>query len=162
APTVVDFPAPGGPVTPMTLAGAKSPRASRTSLRRGLSTRLNNRPAARVDPLRAASMSSSMVIVVSLRSWNLDNGGRAHTTTRAHRGPPDATAAPTQFVYERDEHPCAGGGDRMAERASAAAGIDAVRVQVEQFDRGDAHRCERLVDLEQVDVGDRKPRSAKR
>src|SRR5689334_901528 len=100
APTVVDFPAPGGPVTPMILGGADSPRASRTSLRRALSTRLNSRPAARVDPLRAASMSSSMVIAVSLGSWNLDDGGRSHAAARAHRRHPAATAAPAQFVYE--------------------------------------------------------------
>ena len=32
-----------------------------------------------------------------------------------------------------------------------------VRVDVEQLDGGHAHRRERLVDLEQVDVGERKP-----
>src|SRR6185437_1674457 len=88
-----------------------------------------------------------------LRCRNLDDGGRSHSAACAHRRNTDSAAASAQFVDQGDEHPRARRGDGMAERATATAGIDLLRIEVEQLDGGDAHGRERLVDLEQVDVG---------
>ena len=105
------------------------PSASSTSPRRGLSTRLSNRPAARVDPLRAASMSSSMVIGAEVY------GAGTSMTVADPIPPPRLRSSCTSVTSIRAPV----SGNRMAERAAATAGIDALRIEVKQLDRGDAH-----------------------
>src|SRR6516162_5617791 len=85
-----------------------------------------------------------------LRGGDLDDGGGAHAAAGAHGGHADAAAAAAQLVHQGHDHPGAGGGHRVAERAAAAVHVDLLRVEFEQLDGGHAHRRERLVDLEQV------------
>src|SRR5579871_839934 len=77
----------------------------------------------------------------------------ALSAARADRGAAQPAAAAAQLVDERGEDSRAGGADRVAERDGAAVDVDALLVDAEHPDRRDHDRCERLVDLPQVDVG---------
>ena len=63
--------------------------------------------------------------------------------------------APLQFVDQRAEDHRAGGAERMAERDGAAVDVDLGRIEIERLQIAQHHRGERLVDLEQIDVGER-------
>src|SRR6266536_2599045 len=63
-----------------------------------------------------------------------------------------------QRVDERRQNAGAGGSDRMAQGDRPAADVDPRGVERELPDRGHRDRGEGLVDLEEVDVGDRESR----
>ena len=66
---------------------------------------------------------------------------------------PAATAA--QLVQQRERQAVAAHADRVAEGDRPAVDVDDLVGDAEVGHRGHADRGERLVDLEQVDVGDR-------
>ena len=89
--------------------------------------------------------------------------GQATSSTSAEPMPPPAHIETTPWVAPRRRSSlimvttmrAPVRGDRVAEAATAAVDVDDVGVDAERADRGDRHRAERLVDLEQVDVVDR-------
>src|SRR4051812_19631672 len=65
-----------------------------------------------------------------------------------------AAAAALQLVREVQGNAGTAGADRVAERDGTAVGVDLLGIDAEGRRRRDAHSGERLVELEQVDVGD--------
>ena len=82
-----------------------------------------------------------------------DDRRRAHAGGDAERDEGGRLARPLQFVERGAQDHRAGGAKRMAHGDGAAAGIDALRIEIEGLHVAQHHRGERLVDLEQVDVG---------
>src|SRR5881392_2457172 len=73
------------------------------------------------------------------------------TSARADRRDAEAAATAAQLVHERAENARARGADRVAERNRAAVDVHLRLVDAEHADRVERDRCERLVDLEEVD-----------
>src|SRR5829696_7371313 len=67
-------------------------------------------------------------------------------------------AAMPHLVGEREDDPRAAHPDRMAERDAAAANVHAVAIELQLTLARDDLRGERLVDLDQIDVGEGQPR----
>ena len=82
--------------------------------------------------------------------------GVALAAAAAQGGRTDAAAATLELEREVQHDPGAGHADRVAERDRAAVDVDLVRVEAELAGRLDADRGERLVELDQVEVGGRR------
>src|SRR6478735_6799959 len=96
------------------------------------------------------------------RSEGADEGGVALASTTAEGGGTEATTAAAQLVDDRADDPRARHADRVAERDRAAVHVDDVVVDAEVAHRRDADGGERLVQLEQVHVGERQVRLVQR
>src|ERR1700730_11367100 len=81
-----------------------------------------------------------------------DRGG--FTAADAEWGDAALEVLRLERVQKRDDQPCAGGADRMAERAGAAIDVELFSGDAEVALRRHRHHREGLVDLEQVDVAD--------
>ena len=85
---------------------------------------------------------------------------RSMATAVASPPPMHSAATPrfrsyfSQRRQQRHQDARAGGADRVAERAGAAMDVDLVVRQAEVVHRRQRHHRERLVDLEQIDVGE--------
>ena len=84
-----------------------------------------------------------------------DDEGVALAAAAAQRGRADAAAATLELERQVQGDPGAGHADRVAERDRAAVDVDLVGVDAQLPGRGQADRGERLVDLDQVEVGGR-------
>src|SRR5687767_13982216 len=113
---VVDLPAPGGPVTPITRA-VRVPRIARSSSRRGLSTMLRSLPVARIDALRAWATRSSMVIL-RLRLASAVSARRDHASDLWHRRTPRRRGM--RIVFSQLESVSCKKGNRMQIAGSSA------------------------------------------
>src|SRR5438132_13230626 len=89
---------------------------------------------------------------------DLEDHRVALAATRADRGHAQAPAPAPQLVDEGREDPRAARADRMAEGDRAAVHVHLALVDAQHAHRVERDRCERLVDLEQVDVVDGDPR----
>ena len=162
ADVVVDLPTPGGPVSPTTCAArrtARAPRPPRAARGPPSSTSEISRATASCSPRRARATRSA----TSGRRTASD-GGQPAAGTRMIRAspwppPPHSAAAPTppprrsQLQRQVQRDPGAGHADRVAERDRAAVDVDLVRVDAELAGGHDADGGERLVDLDEVEVG---------
>src|SRR5688572_18042594 len=157
----VDLPTPGAPVRPMTWAfpvcGARA-AATRGSCELPCSTREISLAIARGSPSRARSTSpATSTALATPRPLGLgrhaDDQSVALTTTTAQRRGTHAAATPLQLQSEVQGDAGAGHADRVAQRDGAAVDVDLVLGNAELLGRHDADRRERLVDLDQVEVG---------
>ena len=82
------------------------------------------------------------------------SSGVALAAATAQRGGAEAAAAAAQLVQHGERQAVAAHADRVAEGDGAAVDVDDLVADAELGHRGDADGGERLVDLEQVDVGD--------
>src|SRR5437763_14707755 len=82
----------------------------------------------------------------------LDRNGRCLAAADAEAGNAPLPSVALQCMQQGDDDPRAGGADRMPERAGAAMDVHASAVDREIANGRHRHHCERLVDLEQVDV----------
>ena len=162
----VDLPTPGEPVSPTTWAcpacGASAAATSRSCGRVVLDQRDEPRDGARRRPLAGAASTEARG---DGRRLAARPAGQADGTRRIRASPwpppPHSAAAPTppprrlQLEREVQREPGAGHADRVAERDGAAVDVDAVlgRRRARVIDCS-ADRRERLVDLDQVEVGD--------
>src|SRR5579862_302947 len=94
----------------------------------------------------------------AIRSQPLDDGDVRLSAALAHGLQTVACAAPLELVQQRRHEARAGRAERVAEGDAAAVHVDAREVRVELALPGEHHGGERLVDLDQVDVGE--PESA--
>ena len=99
---------------------------------------------------RVASLRAPGGCVRRLRT----SSGVALTAAAAQRGGAEAATATAQLVQERERQPVAAHADRVTEGDGATVDVDDLVADAELGHRGDADGGERLVDLEQVDVGD--------
>src|SRR5262245_49199947 len=83
---------------------------------------------------------------------SLDCDGGRFTATDANCRDAAARVLGLKDVQEGDDNPRTRRADRMSERASAAADIDAFPVETKVADCGHRHDRERFVDLEVVDL----------
>src|SRR4051812_44762223 len=83
------------------------------------------------------------------------DGGVALAAAAAQRGRAEPAAAPAQLERQRERDPRTGHADRVAERDGAAVHVDDVVADAEVGHRRQPDRGERLVELEQRDVGER-------
>src|SRR5581483_11887191 len=132
---IVDLPTPGAPVSPITRA---SPGPAASSTCSPASTRDRSRASARVP----------------LLPTDPEDEGFALAAAAAQARRAEAAAAPGQLVAQVHGQPGAGGADRMPQRDRAAVHVDLLRVDREVAHGLDGHGGERLVDLDQVQVGD--------
>src|SRR5688572_30455346 len=84
----------------------------------------------------------------------LEDSRDALTDADAHRCDAVASAAAVHLVHERRGHARARAADGMAERDRAAVDVHAGGVEAELADAGERLGGERLVELDEVDVGD--------
>ena len=75
---------------------------------------------------------------------------------------PRVLPAAVQLVDHRDDHARTGARDRVTEAGAAAVDVHDLLRDPELARRGDRHRAERLVDLPEVDVGDRQAGAVER
>ena len=157
---MVDFPTPGGPVSPITRArpvSGASRAISAGSSRSWFSTRLTSRPIARARPARACVHQRRRA---SGRDHQapVEDQGVALTTAATQGGDGRAAPPPLQLVRQVQDQPRTGRADRVTEGDRPAVHVDPlldlVRAQPEGAGTGDADRREGLVDLDQVEVGD--------
>src|ERR1700687_293692 len=83
----------------------------------------------------------------------LDDGRGAHAAADAQRDQRGRFVGALELVEHGTENHRTGGAERMAERDGAAIDIDLGVVDVEGLHVAQHHRGERLVQLEQIDVG---------
>jgi alkylation response protein AidB-like acyl-CoA dehydrogenase len=88
----------------------------------------------------------------------LDDARGRQRAAGAHGDQGQVRVAPLQLVQGGGQQPGAGRADRVAERDRAAVDVDPVLVRLVHPHPGQRDRRERLVHLEQVDVGDRHAR----
>src|ERR1700722_14228804 len=180
APVTVDLPTPGDPVSPSTRAcpvsGAATFRPAR-SWGAPSSTSDRSRPRARASPSRARSMAvagsrppawtgsatgpGSVTEEPSSatrgRGGYLEQQRAALAAAAAQRGRAQPAAAAAQLVHEVQGDPGARRPDRVAQGDGPAVHVDFL-VPDAQVPHGlDGDRGERLVDLDQVQVGDAQP-----
>src|SRR5690606_12517215 len=84
-----------------------------------------------------------------------DDQGVTLATAAAQGGRADASAATLQLEGEVEHDPSPGHADRVTDRDGAAVDVDLVLGDAQLTGGLDADRREGLVELEQVDVGDR-------
>src|SRR6266571_6107086 len=183
AQATVDLPTPGEPVRPITRAvpvsGAMAFMTARSSGER-FSTREISRASARASPERAPAMraSGSAGARCRRRRWSsAAPGGRGSATARrrhleqqrislaaaaAERRRAEPAAPAAQLADQVQRYPRPRGADRVADRDGAAVDVDPVRADAEVAHRLDGDGGERLVDLDQVQVGHRAPGLAER
>ena len=71
-------------------------------------------------------------------------------------------AAPPQLEQQRQQQARAAGAERMAERDRAAVDVDLVAIEAQLLLAREILRRERLVDLDQVEIGERQPGALER
>src|SRR3954471_4962590 len=82
----------------------------------------------------------------------LDGEGDAHATADAKRGKPALGVPLLHFMEQRDKHARTRCTDRMTERDGPAVHVHLLRVPAHLPIDRDRLRCERFVDLEQIEV----------
>src|SRR5713226_6747902 len=87
------------------------------------------------------------------RSVAFEDGAGAEPATTAHGDEPDGPVDALELVEGARDQPGAGAADRVAEGDGATVGVDGLGVGGELTLPREHHRCERLVDLDGVDVG---------
>ena len=115
------------------------------------------RPVVGVDELRDVAAEPEAQLEVALddgQAGPLEQRGLALPDADAEGREPVAAAAAAQLVQERDDEARAAHPERMAERDRAAVDVHALRVEAELADHREALRRERLVQLDEVEVGD--------
>ena len=102
-------------------------------------------------------MGAGGVVQENGRAWScaLEDGGDPLADADAHRRQPKVAAPAAELVNERRHHSRARGAEGMAERDGAAIHIDGRRIEPELAHAGDRLRRERLVQLDQIEIGDR-------
>src|SRR3954447_14435408 len=80
----------------------------------------------------------------------------------AERRQPVAAAAPAQLVEQRDDEARAAHPERVADGDRTAVHVHAVAVEAEFSDDGKALRCERLVQLDEIELADRNARASEK
>src|SRR5580700_7696947 len=181
APVTVDLPTPGAPVRPMTRAPPVSDRRSFMTERTwgdSSSTSEISRARARMSPARALSSSASVVLgpavsgpvvlgpvvlgtvlsgpVVSATgrlAADPEQQGLALAAAAAQPGGAEPSAAPAELVAQVHREPGAGGADRVADGDRAAVDVHDVGADAQVAHGLDGHHRERLVDLDQIQVG---------
>ena len=139
-------------------AAARRPRPARSagrprgrppsrarSTRSGTDAAERRRPDAVSEPVEATSCRDA------------DDQGVALAAATAERGRTGAAAAALELEREVQHDPGAGHADRVAQRDRAAVDVDLVVGDAELAGRRDADGGERLVELDQVEVGDAMP-----
>src|SRR4051794_10714695 len=96
---------------------------------------------------------------VGAASPALERDGEALATRDAERREPERGIAFTHLVGEGEEDAGAAHPDRMPERDAPALDVQLVAVELQLALAGDDLRGERLVDLDQIEVGKRQARS---
>src|SRR3954471_17750758 len=125
------------------------------------STNEISRPTARASPARARSTSaptsgpaaSGLMAGAGTSGRNAQQQCVSLTAAAAQRRSPQAAAAALELIGKRNRESGPGRADRMSERDGAAIDVDPLRVDAEQSRRVDGDRRERLVDLDEVEVG---------
>src|SRR5688500_10650953 len=133
-------------------------RAAITSRRAGCasSTSEISRATARGEPALADSTRAGTSTVRGAKRSGLghaDDEGVALAPATAQRGRADPAAATAQLEAQVQRETGARHADRVPERDGAAVDVDLVQVQPELLGRGQPDRGERLVDLDEVEVG---------
>src|SRR3954468_15809892 len=169
---VVDLPTPGEPVSPTTWAcpeyGA-SAAATSGSAGSPFSTRLISRATERASPSRAratrvGTSCRRLTLNGPPRSWrarrkagsrggHLDDQRVALPAATTQTGRAQTAAAALELQRQGQHQPGAGHADRVTERDRPAVDVDDLARDAELAHRLDAHLGERLVDLDQVEVG---------
>src|SRR5215207_7294571 len=160
----VDLPTPGAPVTPTKWArpvcGVSAALTSRTSGERSSTSEIS-RATARASPAWARSTSSATGMARLTRDTasasalrHADDEGVALAAATTQAGGSDAASAAPELEREVQDDAGATRADRMTERDRTAVDVDLVLGDSERTGALDANRCECLVELEQIDVGD--------
>src|ERR1700729_935549 len=153
--------------------------ARRSVARRDAGSRLRNRteyflsetrarmmgmPWAPVPPMtKTLEVVSDDIVTVSVHraSQTLNDRGVGHAAALTHRLQPVPTAALLERVDQRGHNASAAGTQRMPDGDRAAVHVRLGQIGPSVFGPGQHHRGERLVDLEQVDVGERQARAVR-
>ena len=170
---VVDLPTPGDAGQPdhPGPAGVRGERRRRPRAAPATpsSTSEISRATDRASPSRAArhaasSTSAARRVEVTARkvAQTLQQQRVALAAAAAQRRRAETAAAPAQLERQVQRDPGAAHPDRVAERDRAAVDVDHLRADAEVAHRLDADRGERLVDLDQVEVGHVQPGLAER
>src|SRR6476620_11297928 len=168
----VDLPTPGLPVMPMTWArpecGASAAMTSRSAgcasstsemsraTARGepaLAASTRAGPSTGRDALRGLSVRDGTALAGGSGLRDADDQGVALATATAQGGGADPTAAALELERQVQGEAGAGHADRVPQRDGATVDVDDLGVDAELLGGGKAHGGERLVDLDEVEVG---------
>src|SRR5262245_54135507 len=131
--------------------------SGRTSAYAGVEAPSKSLPAPgwQVGWLRHDAAASRAVLQRSLRA--LDQYRDPLAAADARRGDPPALLAAPELDQERQDEPGAGGAQRVPEADRPAVHVHPVAIQPQVLLDREILAGERLVDLEEIDVGEREP-----
>src|SRR5437588_1855304 len=89
----------------------------------------------------------------------LDDRGVGHPAALANRRQRIVSVAPLELVQRRQDEPRATRAQWVTKRDRATIDVQPIEADAKLFLPGQADRCERLVDLEQVNIVDRHARA---